>query len=131
MIRPVLIFIMRVYIIFIIPLVAINAVVHSAFIKGIYFYTLKIKTFLVFLTLFAFLDLDGKPEFSPELTDNLMPDEPSKLEHEHELELELEHELDLELKLELELAELASKLFDYKQIHRLYFRNHKCIIPPF
>ena len=117
MIRPVLIFIMRVYIIFIIPLVAINAVVHSAFIKGIYFYTLKIKTFLVFLTLFAFLDLDGKPEFSPELTDNLMPDEPSKLEHEHELELEL----DLEHKLELELAELASKLFNYKQIP--YFRE--------
>ena len=129
MIRPVLIFIMRVYIIFIIPLVAINAVVHSAFIKGIYFYTLKIKTFLVFLTLFAFLDLDGKPEFSLELTNNLMPDGPAKLEHEHELELE--HELDLELKLELELAELASKLFNYKQIHRLYFRNHKCIIPPF
>ena len=122
MIRPVLIFIMRVYIIFIIPLVAINAVVHSAFIKGtIYFYTLKIKTFLVFLTLFAFLDLDGKPEFSPELTNDLMPDEPSKLEHEHELEHELENELDLELKLELELAELASKLFNYKQIHKIIF----------
>ena len=83
---------------------------------------------MVFLTLFAFLDLDGKPEFSPELTNNLLPDEPSKLEHEHELELELEHKLDLELKLELELAELASKLFNRKQIHRLFFRNHKCII---
>merc|ERR1712051_735464 len=51
-------------------------------------------------------DLDGKPEFSPELRNNSMPaDEIAELEHE--LELQLEHELEVELKLEQQLAELA------------------------
>merc|ERR1711997_929794 len=50
-------------------------------------------------------DLDGKPEFSPELRNNSMPDEIAELEHK--LELQLEHELEVELKLEVELAELA------------------------
>ena len=57
-----------------------------------------------------FLDLDGKPEFSPEMRNNSKSDELAELEHE--LELELEHELEIELKLELELAELARKFFN-------------------
>ena len=59
---------------------------------------------------FAFLDLDGKPEFSPELRNNSVSDELADLEHQ--LELKLEHELEMELKLELELYELARKLFN-------------------
>jgi len=50
-------------------------------------------------------DLDGKPEFSPELRNNSMSDEIAEIEHE--LELQLEHELEVELKLEQQLAELA------------------------
>ena len=77
-----------------------------------------------FLIDFPFLDLDGKPEFSPELRNNSMPDELAELEHE--LELQLEHELELELKLEQELAELAGKLFNkiscvFKLIKKLSF----------
>ena len=63
-----------------------------------------------FLINFAFLDLDGKAEFSPELRDNSVPDNLAELEHE--LELELENELEIELKLEVELAELARKFFN-------------------
>ena len=59
-----------------------------------------------------FLDLDGKPEFSPEMRNNSKSDELAKLEHELELELEHELELEIELKLELELAELARKFFN-------------------
>ena len=58
----------------------------------------------------SFLDLDGKPEFSPELRNNSMPDEIAELEHE--IELQLEHELEVELKLEQQLAELAGKFFN-------------------
>ena len=58
----------------------------------------------------SFLDLDGKPEFSPELRNNSMPDEIAELEHE--LEQQLEQELEVELKLELQLAELAGKFFN-------------------
>ena len=58
----------------------------------------------------TFLDLDGKPEFSPELRNNSMSDEIAEIEHE--LELQLEHELEVELKLEQQLAELAGKFFN-------------------
>ena len=66
---------------------------------------------MLFLNNFSFLDLNEKPEFSPELRNNSMSsDEIAELEHE--LELELEHELEIEFKLELELAELARKYFN-------------------
>ena len=54
--------------------------------------------------------MDGKPEFSPELRNNSMPDEIAELEHQ--IELQLEQELEVELKLELQLAELAGKFFN-------------------
>ena len=61
---------------------------------------------------FPFSDLDGKPEFSPELRNNSIPDELAKLEHE--LELQLEDELDKEFRLEQQLAELlAGKFFNH------------------
>ena len=65
---------------------------------------------------FPFLDLDGKPEFSPEVRNNSMPDELAELEHK--LELQLEDELEAELELELQLAELAGKLFN--EIFRVF-----------
>ena len=65
---------------------------------------------MLFLNNFSFLDLNEKPEFSPELRNNSMSsDEIAELEHE--LELELQHEVEVELKLEQQLAELASKFF--------------------
>ena len=60
---------------------------------------------VLFLNNFSFLDLNGKPEFSPELRNNSMSDEIA------ELELQLMHEVEVELKLEQQLAELASKFF--------------------
>merc|ERR1719483_471925 len=48
----------------------------------------------------AFEDLDGKPEFSPELRNNSI----AKLEHE----LELEHDFEEELRIELELQKLSA-----------------------
>ena len=65
---------------------------------------------VLFLNNFSFLDLDGKPEFSPGMRNNSMSDEIAELEHE--LELQLEHELEVELKLEQQLAELAGKFFN-------------------
>ena len=53
-----------------------------------------------FLINSAFLDLDGKPEFSPELRNNSI----DKLEHE----LELEHDFEEELRIELELQKLSA-----------------------
>ena len=79
---------------------------------------------MLFLNNFPFLDLDGKPEFSPEMRNISMSDEIAELEHE--LELQLEHELEVELKLEQQLAELAGKLFNkifcvFKLIKELSF----------
>ena len=53
-----------------------------------------------FLINSAFLDLDGKPEFYPELRNNSI----AKLEHE----LELEHDFEEELRIELELQKLSA-----------------------